>query len=238
MLRRGLVVVLVLAAAGCSTPAPSLPEPTPVPAEPCDVDMLDAALANMADADGYRFRRTLEHQELQRPTNLNNPVHVWVTERSTGAYLAPDRGREEVVGGSPGGSLLGLDVAVSNGGRTWIYDRSVDTWYEWEVGMPANYADAFNVAFGGQPLAWEVVEDVEGLLGEGGCVLSTSAAGADALILSVRIDPVAVRAYAWRIEQLPAAPDEGGGIRQAMEIEYVLPDPAEFRPPATFQAAP
>jgi hypothetical protein len=174
------------------------------------------------------------------PTDLDNPVFEWVTDRSVGAYLAPDRGREELVaGGRQGVSTFGLDATVSVEGRTWVYDRRQDEWSEFERGMPANAADVFTMAQGGQALPWEIVDDEVGLLGEGGCVLSASLANeVESATFSVRIDPVAGRVYAWHIERLRTDPAEGEGYRESMEIEYALPGADEFQPPASFRPAP
>lgn len=230
---------LALVSVGCAPgPDPTAASPTPIPSEPCEADMVQPALARLAEIEGYRFQGIVEHEQLRLPTNLNNPVFEMVSDRSIGAYLAPGRLREELVGGEPGRSFFGYDARIMIDGRSWLFYRREGGWQEVPALFEPNPANAINIILGDQVLPFEAIENVAGLPGEGGCVLTAEQAGAQGVaVASIRLDPVLGRVVAWEFEQ-DRGPEPGDATRQSMLIEYETPPATEFQPPPTFDALP
>jgi hypothetical protein len=217
-------------------PEPTPASPTPIPSEPCEAEMAEAALAQLADVEGYRYQSIIELEALRRPTQLNNPVFEWVSDRSVGAYLAPGSLREELIGGDPERRFFGYDARIAIDGRMWFLDRG--TWQEVPAGFDPHPANAINVILGDLPLPFEAVENVAGIPGEGGCVLRAELAdGPGMATATVRIHPVLGRIVAWTFEQ-DRGPEPGDASRQSMLIEYDVPAASEFQPPPTFEAMP
>jgi hypothetical protein len=240
-MRRGpaAIIGLALASAGCASgtdPTPS--SPTPIPSEPCQAEMAESALAGLAELEGYRFHSILENERLRRPTNLNNPVFEVVSDRTTGAFLAPGRLREEVIGSVPGRSFFGYDARIMIDGRSWLFHRREGRWEEVPALFEPNPANAINVIIGGQPWPFEVTDGVVWLQGDGGCVLTSQRGDArSSAAVSLRLDPVLGRVVAWQFEQ-DAGPEPGDAIRQSVLIEHQAPLASEFQPPPTFEPMP
>ena len=228
----GPALVLIGCAAG---PDPTPASATPVPREPCDAAMAEPALARLPDEAGYRYQGILEHETLRLPTNLDNPAFEWVTDRTAGAFLAPGRLHEELIGGVARRSFFGYDARVTVDGRSWLFYRRDGRWQEAPAVFHPNPANDINIILGDQPRTFEVVENVVRLRGEGGCVLRADLAGAgETAVVGIRLDPAVGRVVAWIFEQ-DRGPEPGDAIRQSMLIEYEVPSANEFQPPATFQ---
>lgn len=233
---RATIVGLALISVGCAKgPDPTPASATPIPSEPCDAEMVAPALARLAGEEGYRYQGILEHEQLRRPTNLNDPVFEWESDRTSGAFLAPGRIHEELIGGEPGRTFFGYEARISIDGRSWLFYRRDARWQEAPAIFEPNPANAINTILGAQPPPFAVVEDVVRLRGEGGCVLKAEVGGVQGVgTASLRLDPVVGRIVAWTFEQ-DRGPEPGDSIRQSMLIEYEVPSANEFQPPPTFE---
>lgn len=233
---RAAIVGLALVSVGCeSGPDPTPASATPIPSEPCHAEMAEAALARLPDEEGYRYQGIIEHEQLRLPTNLDNPAFEWVSDRTIGAFLAPGRIHEELIGSEASRSFFGYDARVTVEERSWLFYRRDGRWQEAPAVFDQNPANAISIILGNQPRTFEVVENVVRLRGEGGCVLRADLANAgESATIGIRLDPVVGRIVAWTFEQ-DRGPDPGDAIRQSMLIEYELPSANEFQPPATFQ---
>jgi len=235
---RAAFVGLALVSGGCASgPDPTPASATPIPSEPCDAGMAEPALARLPDEEGYRYQGIIEHEQLRRPTNLNDPVFEWESDRTVGAFLAPGNLHEELVGGEPGRTFFGYDARTMIDGRAWLFYRLDGRWEEVPADIPLdpNPANLINLILGGQPLPFEVVENVARLRGDGGCVLTSEVGGMQGVAtVSLRLDPVLGRIVAWTFES-DRGPEPGDGGRQSMLIEYEVPSANEFQAPATFE---
>jgi hypothetical protein len=233
---RAGVTGLALVSIGCASgPNPTPASATPIPSEPCDAEMVGPALARLPDVEGYRFRGVLEHEQLRRPTNLNNPVFEMVSDRTIGAFLAPARLREELDGNVPEETFFGYDARITIDDRSWLFYRTDGRWQEVSVDFGQNPANDLNVIIGEEPWPFEVLDEVDGLPGEGGCVLTSERGDARSNVtVSIRLDPALGRIVAWQFER-DQSPEPGDSIRQSMLIEYDIPASSEIQPPSTFE---
>lgn len=91
--------------------------------------MLADALEKIKGVDGYRF--TQETSWLGAPRRVGGE-RVWTRTRSQGAYLAPDRYREEVVSTTNLLPDTGFWEAVGIGERAWwLWSDEPDGPREW-----------------------------------------------------------------------------------------------------------
>ena len=145
-------------------------------AKPCDSAILEQAVAAITEVDGYRF--TQEISWPQAPQRAGDE-RVWTRTRTNGAFLAPDRYKEEVVqNDDPLGPGTGFLRAVRIGGTLWWLVPAADEGDEQWREVPAD-------AHGGNVLTVvpAYLDDVEVeaqpaadhpslLPGEGGCVMT------------------------------------------------------------------
>ena len=166
--------------------------------------LVEPAQARLGDEEGYRYQGIIEHEQLRLPTNLNNPAFEWVTDRTVGAFLAPGRLHEELIGGDASRSCFGYDARITVDGRSWLFYQRDGSWQEAPAVFEPSPANAINIILGDQALPFEVVEDVVRLRGEGGCVLRAE-------VSSVPVRP-SRSAFAWSPWSVASSPGRSSRI--------------------------
>lgn len=224
-------LVLVAGTAACASPpaTPSgVPEtPAPLPTEPCDGAVLEQALAEIEEVGGYRFTQEIAWPRAPRRVGDDR---VWAPTRTHGAFLAPERYKEEVVQtDDPLGSGMGFVRAVRIGGtQWWLVPAGDEGVVEWrEVPPDAHGGNVLTVV----PLYLQDADvvasldaDAPSLPGEGGCVMTARAGGPQLPgVVAVRIDPTVPMVVAFAVEH-----DE---MRWRMEVTYEVPAADEFVAP-------
>lgn len=223
-------LVLVAGTAACASPPPTpsaVPDPpAQLPAEPCDDAVLDQALAGIEEVGGYRFTQEIAWPRAPRRAGDDR---VWVRTRTQGAFLAPDRYKEEVVQTD---DLLGPGVGFVRAVRIgavqwWLVPAGGDGAVEWRELPPdsqdGNILTVLHSYLHAEAGAAPDADPPISLPGEGGCVMTARIGDPLAHVVAVRIDPTVPRVVAVAVEN-----DEA---RWRMEVTYEVPAADEFVAP-------
>lgn len=225
------VVVLAAGTAACAavpdTPSVVPGTPAPLPAAPCDDAVLARALAEITEVDGYRFTQEISWP---RAPQRAGDDRVWARTRTHGAFLAPDRYREDVVQtDDPLGPGTGFARAVRiDGTQWWLVPADGLDDGEWREVPPDPHGGNVLTVVGsyleGATTTQRAIDTVVSLPGTGGCVITARLGDADHPgVVAVRIDPTIPRVVAFAMES-----DEA---RLRLAVTYEVPAADEFVAP-------
>jgi hypothetical protein len=208
----------------------------------CNNRQLQRALDELRDTDGYRYLDTQQNQVLASDpeTALEDPVFEWADALTSDvAYLAPDRTREVVtpIDQVDRGYLEQVRIGDQHwqlreieGEQVWI---RIEPWPfgNWAYGYVQNAMGLLglpgiaSIRFGAEPVP-------DGLTGQGGCTIAAPGevetrivalrVGEDGRVSDIYLGPPA------------GAPGNRDAYRNLIQMEYTLPSPEEFVPPAEF----